>query len=107
MMSKYTKHVKDIDGNPRGIEHPALFADHSLYEVSFPNGRTEELTENVITESMLSRVDSEGNHYQVLNDIIENSADGRALKRSDELIRSRGGNLKSKKATIGWKFEFE
>ena len=56
---------------------------------------------------MLFQVYSEGNHYQVLNDIIENSADGRALKRSDELIRSRGGNLKSKKATIGWKFEFE
>ena len=57
MMSKYTKHVKDIDGNPRGIEHPALFADHSLYEVSFTNGWTEDLIVNVITENMLYKLD--------------------------------------------------
>ena len=74
-----------------------MFADHSLYEVSFPNGRTEELTENVITESMLSRVDSEGNHYQVLKEISDHSEDGGQLKRSNGFIRSCGWNLHTKK----------
>ena len=40
MISRVTKRVRDNNGNPRGIEQPELFADHSLYEVSFPNGRT-------------------------------------------------------------------
>ena len=30
MMARVTKHVKYNKGNPRGVEHPALFADHSL-----------------------------------------------------------------------------
>ena len=58
-MSRATKRVKDNEVNPIGIENPALFSDHSLYEVSFPNGRTEDLTENVIAENMLSQIDSE------------------------------------------------
>ena len=57
IMARFTKRVKDNKGNPRKIEHPALFADHSLYEVSFTNGQTEELTANVIYENMLSQVD--------------------------------------------------
>ena len=40
MMAGVTKRVKDKEGNPREIEHPALFEDHSLYEVSFTNGQT-------------------------------------------------------------------
>ena len=92
-------------GDPRRIEHPTLFADHLLYEVSFPNGWTEELTANVIAENMLSQVDSEVHHYQVLNHISDHSADGSALKRIYLFIRSRGGNLHAKKTTRGWKLE--
>ena len=54
--------VKDNKGNPRGSEHQDSFADHSLYEVLFPNGQMEELTLNIISENMLSKVDSEGHH---------------------------------------------
>ena len=56
MMVRVTNRVKDNRGNPGGIGHPTLFAYHSLYEVSFPNGRIEELTANVIAENMLSQV---------------------------------------------------
>ena len=31
IMYRFTKRVSDNEGNPRGIEHPTLFADHSLY----------------------------------------------------------------------------
>ena len=61
-MARVTKCLKANEDKPRGIEHPTLFSDHSLYEVSFTNGQTEELIDNVIAESMLSHVDSEG-HY--------------------------------------------
>ena len=58
MIDKVTKSVKYIKDNPISIEHPALFVHHSLYEVSFTNGRTEELKANTIGENMLSQVDS-------------------------------------------------
>ena len=53
MMARVTKRVKYNEVNPRGIEHSKLFADHSLYEVSFTKERTEELTANVINENKL------------------------------------------------------
>ena len=61
-MDIFAKRVKYNENNPRGIEHPTFFVDHSLYEVLFPNGRTENLIANVISENMLSQVDSEGHH---------------------------------------------
>ena len=33
MMARVTKLLKGKESNPRGIEHPTLFAYHSLYEV--------------------------------------------------------------------------
>ena len=89
-MARITKSVKENEENPRGVEHPTLFADHSLYEVSFTNVQTEDLTANMISENMISQVDSEGHHYQVLKEISDYSADGSALKRSDVFIRSCG-----------------
>ena len=107
MTARVTKTVKDNEGNPRGIEHPTLFAYHSLYVISFSNFWTEELPANLIAENMLPQVDSEVHHYQILNDISDHSEDGSALNRSDGFIRSCSCNLHAKKKTIVWKLEFE
>ena len=82
-MTRVTNHVKENEGNLRGIEHLALFVDHSLYVVSFTNGRTEELTANEISENILSQVDSERNPYQLLKNISDHSAYVSALEKSD------------------------
>ena len=101
MIARLTKRVKYNKGNQRGIEHPRLFADNSLCEVLFPNGQTEELTDNVIDENMLSQVYSEGHHYQVPKEISDHSGDESALNKSYGFIRSHGGNLQPKKTTRG------
>ena len=62
------------------------------------------MTANVIAENILSQVDSEGHHYQVLKDISDHSMDGIALKRSDIFIRICDRNLHAKKKTRGCKF---
>ena len=107
MISRVTKSVQDNDGNSIGIEHPSLFADQSLYEVSFPNGLTEEFTENVIAESMLSQEYSERHYYQVLKETSYHYAYGNALKSSNAFIRSHCGNLHTKKITRCLRLEFK
>ena len=59
----------------------------------------------MIADNMLSQVDSEGNHYQLINDISDHSVDGSSLKRRDVFIRSHVGNLHANKTTRGWKLE--
>ena len=62
---------------------------------------------NLISENMLSQLESEGNHFQELKNISDDYADGVALKRSDGFIRSHGGNLHANKKTRSWKLEVE
>ena len=105
IMAGVTKCVKDNEGNNIGIEHPVLFSDQSLYEVSFPNGQTEDMTANVIAENILTKVDSEVHHYQVLKEISNQSKDGSLLKRSDGFIRSSGRNPHDNKTNKALKLE--
>ena len=58
IMARFAKRVDYNDGKSWGIEQPKLFIYHSLYEISFPNVRTEESKVNVIAENMLSQVNS-------------------------------------------------
>ena len=59
-MTRVTKSLKNNKGDPRRIEHPTLFADHLLYDVSFLNGQTEDMKVNVIADNMLSQMNSKG-----------------------------------------------
>ena len=95
MMSRVTNDVKYNESKPRGIEQNTFFAHNSLYEITFTKGLTEYLTANLISDNIISQVDSKEHHYQVLKEISEHYADVSALKRSDGFIRSRGGNLHS------------
>ena len=56
MMARVTKSAKYNEGKPKMIEQPTLFADHSLYEVSFRIGQTEKLTVNVVAENIRLQV---------------------------------------------------
>ena len=60
---------------------------------------------DMISENMLSQVDSEGHHYQLIKEITDHFEDGSVLKSSDGSIISRDGNLNDKNKTRGWKLE--
>ena len=45
--------------------------DTRVYEVHFPDGRTEELTTNTITEALYAKCNPDGNQYIMLNAIME------------------------------------
>ena len=65
----------------------------------------EELIANVISENMLSQLDSEGHHYQILKEISYHSVDRISIKRSNGFIISCSSNVHAKSKTIGWKLE--
>ena len=51
---------------------------------------------------MFTQVDSEGNHYQLLQEITHHSKDRSAIPILDSMIRLYNGNLVTKKTTRGW-----
>jgi hypothetical protein len=48
--------------------HP--IPDTRLYNVEFPDGRSEEYTANIIAENMYAQCDEEGNQFLMLQDIV-------------------------------------
>ena len=70
-MAKVIKQVKGNDGNPLGIWNNNPILDTSEYTVEMSEGSSQELTANIIAESMFTQVDSEGHHYQLLQEITD------------------------------------
>ena len=56
---------------------------------------------------MLSQVDSEDNHYQLLNEVANNKKCGGDITKVDSFIKSSSGNLHRKRTTRDWKLLVE
>ena len=61
-MAKVIKLVKVNNVNPLGKRHNNPMLDTSEYTVEMSDGSSQELSANIIAESMFAQVDSEGHH---------------------------------------------
>ena len=69
---KMTKVIKRVKGNNVNLvwtRHNNPMLDTSEYTVEMSDGSSQELTANIIAESMFTQVDSEGHHYQLPQEI--------------------------------------
>ena len=85
----------------------SVHTNTSKYKVEFPDGHTEELQYNFIAENMMSQIDSEGHHYQLLAEISDHYSDATAISKSNGCIQSKNDNAVPKKTTRGWQIEVE
>ena len=65
LMGEVSKRVIYDDTSTGKVNYNSMH-DKYLYEVEYPDVTTEQLAANIIAENMMSQVDSEGHHYQVL-----------------------------------------
>ncbi|KAI2489216.1 Reverse transcriptase (RNA-dependent DNA polymerase) [Fragilaria crotonensis] len=99
---RVTKRAKTFAGDPIGHAHANPLFDTREYVVEFTDGSTENYFANVIAENMFSQIDSEGNQYQLLKEIIDHKSDGSAVALADGYVISRNGNRVPKHTTRGW-----
>ena len=50
--------------------------DICVRKFNYPDGTTEQLIANMIAENVLSQVDPEGHHYQVMTEVTEHNREG-------------------------------
>jgi hypothetical protein len=87
--------------NWKGRANANPMLDSRTYEIEFPDGSSDEYTANVIAENMYAQCDTDGNHFIIMDCIIDHKKDGHALERADMYIK----NVKNKqvrKTTKGW-----
>ena len=56
---------------------------------------------------MMSQVDSEGRHCQVLTEVTDHKRDDSAISKVGGFIKSSSRNLHQKRTTCGWKLLVE
>ena len=64
---------------------------------------TETFTANIIAENLYSQVNSEGNSYSILNEIVDHKSDGTAVLKDDGYKVTKEGLEHPKRTTRGWK----
>ncbi len=73
-----------------------------MYEVWFPNRRTEELAANVIAEAVYAQCDADGNQYVLLDAIVDYLKDPSVAVTRDDQVTIVDGKKIVKRSTRGW-----
>ena len=81
--------------------------DKSVYEVDYPDGTAEQLKNNKIDENILSQVDCEGRHYQVLTEVTDQKIYYSTITNTDGFIKSSNGKIHRNMMTHRWKILVE
>eukprot|EP00804_Cyclotella_cryptica_P015837 CCRYP_006340-RA/>CCRYP_006340-RA protein AED:0.27 eAED:0.33 QI:64/0/0/1/0/0.33/3/0/257 len=93
---------RDADGKAVGTAHHNPALDTRVYEVRFPDGRTEELAANVIAEAVYAQCDADGNQYVLLDAIMGYRKDPSVAVARDDQVTIVDGKKIIKRSTRGW-----
>ena len=91
----------DVGGNTIGRVNSNLIIDTQTYEVGFKDGSMSTYYENVISESMYTQCDDEGQQYLLFGSILYHKTNGQALLVADQDVVVRGRSSK-RKTTKCW-----
>ena len=100
LMGEFRKRVR-YDDTSAGKVNYNFMHDKSLYEVEYPDGTTEQLSDNIIAENMMSQVDYEGHPYQVMTKVTDHNKYDSTIYKVYGFIKSSSGNLHRKRETRG------
>jgi hypothetical protein len=98
---KVVRRKREMDGTVRGRANANSMLDTRIYEIEFPDGRSDEDTVNVIAENMHAQCDIEDRQYNLMEGIFDHHKDGYAVEPADIYIK-HGSNTQVRKTTNGW-----
>ena len=100
--ARVTSRKRDILGNPIGRENPNPILDTRSYTVKFDDGDEVELTANMIAESIYAQCDPDGNHYNLLEALIDHRRNDSAVQLADQKTVTADGRSYQRRSTAGW-----
>ena len=101
---KVTKWVLGPDGKVAGKYDDNPYLNSIMYEVELADGRIKEYGANIITENILTQVDSNGFSLSLMEGIIDYKCDDSvASPKMDKYITTSRGQRRLRKTMAGWK----
>ena len=92
LIGKIRKYIK-YDDIITGEGHYIVMHEKYVYEVDYTDLTVEQQKDNITTENMRSKVDSEAHQYQVLTEVNDHKRDDSDITNMYGLIKSSNGNL--------------
>ena len=100
---KVKRQALGADGQMTGKYDTNPYHNSVLYEVEFDDGQVCEYSANVVTESMLAQVDSDGFTLKLMDGVVDHKVDhALAVSKADKWVYNRHGRLCLRKTTAGW-----
>ena len=91
------------DGQTTGKYDTNPYHNSVLYKVEFDDGQVREYSANVIVESMLAQVDSDGFTLKLMDGVVDHKVDhALAISKADKWVYNRHGWRRLCKTTTGW-----
>ena len=92
MKGTVKRHVLGPDGRTTGKYDNNPYRNSIVYKVEFADGEVREYTANLIAEGMLAQVDTEGNHLQLMEGIVDwRRDDSLAIPKVDRYVYNKCG----------------
>ena len=90
------------DGQVTGTSDNNPYLNSIIYDVEFPDGQVKEYAANIITENMLTQVDSDGMSTTLMEAIVDHLRDDEnALQHHDKYVQTKNGRHHLRKTTKG------
>ena len=74
-----------------------------IYDAEFPDGQIKEYSANIISENMLTQIDSEGMSTTSMESIADFKKDDSSVSTQDKYLVTPRGQRWMQKTTKGWK----
>ena len=75
-----------------------------LYDVHLPDGAINTYSANLILENILTRLDADVYHNQLLEGTLDHSKDNWAVEKKEQWIVTKCGRRSMRQTTVGWNF---
>jgi len=102
LLGTVTARKRDVHGYPVGISNKNPILDTCIYEVTFPDGHSAEYSANTIAECLYSQIDSEGQQYVLMDEILDWMQTDNAIDEHNVLHILYNGNLHPRQTTQGY-----
>ena len=91
------------DGQVTGTYDNNSYLNSIIYDVEFPDGQVKEYPANIISENMLTQVDSDGMSNTLMEAIMDRQRDEeKALQHQDKYVQNKNGRHHLRKTNKGW-----
>lgn len=100
--AKVLRRSRNSEGEHVGNFHENPLLNSTVYDVEFLDGEVQQVGANITAQHMFEQVDDDGYTHSVVDTILDYRTDGTEVQSTSQFLRTKSGQLRQRKSTVGW-----